>query len=172
LLPKKMDDALNTQLNAEIYSAYLYTSMAAYFESLNLTGFSNWMKIQTQEELFHAQKFYNYINERGGRVIMQAIDKPETDWDSTLDVFEFTYKHEQKVTSLINDLVELARTEKDNATYNFLQWFISEQVEEEASVDAVLQKLKMIGDFGPGTFMIDQELGKRVFTPPAAESGA
>jgi len=170
MLQKKMEEALNAQLNAEIYSAYLYTSMAAYFDAINLTGFANWMKIQTQEELFHAQKFYDYINERGGRVTMEAIEKPEIDWDSTLAVFEFTYKHEQKVTSLINDLVELSRTEKDNATYNFLQWFINEQVEEEASVDAVLQNLKLVGDYGPGTFMVDQELGKRVFTPPATNA--
>ncbi|NQT34102.1 ferritin [bacterium] len=171
MLPKKMEEALNGQLNAELYSAYLYMSMAAYFESINLAGFANWMKIQVQEEMFHAQKFFNYINERSGRVIMRAIEKPETDWETTSDVFEHTYKHEQKVTSLINDLVELSRSEKDNATYNFLQWFVSEQVEEEASVDAVLQKLKLIGDFGPGIFMIDQELGNRVFTPPAAVTG-
>ncbi|NQS97979.1 MAG: ferritin [candidate division Zixibacteria bacterium] len=168
MLPPKIEEALNSQLNAELFSAYLYMSMAAYFESLNLTGFGNWMKVQTQEELFHAQKFFDHINARGGRVIMQAMEKPETDWESTLAVFEFTYKHEQKVTSLINDLVELARTEKDNATYNFLQWFVSEQVEEEASADAVLQKLKLVGDFGPGIFMIDQEMGQRVFTPPTA----
>lgn len=168
MLPAKMEEALNKQLNAEIYSAYLYMSMAAYFESLNLTGFANWMKVQTQEELIHAQKFFDYINERGGRVTMQAIDKPETEWDSTLAVIEHTLKHEQHVTSLINDLVELSRAEKDNATYNFLQWFVSEQVEEESSVDAVLQKLKLIGDFGPGTFMMDQEMSQRVFTPPAA----
>ncbi|NQU05804.1 MAG: ferritin [Calditrichaeota bacterium] len=167
MLKEKMEAALNAQLNAEIYSAYLYTSMAAWFDAKNLTGFANWMMIQTQEELSHAQKFYNYINERGGRVIMEAIAKPETEWKSTLDVFEFTLKHEEKVTSLINDLVEVSRDEKDNATYNFLQWFVSEQVEEESSVDTVIQKLKLIGDFGPGTFMIDQELANRVFTPPA-----
>ena len=167
MLLLKMGKALNAQLNAEIYSGYLYMSMAAYFDSLNLSGFANWMKIQIQEELAHAQKFFNYINERGGRVILQAIDKPETDWDSTLAVFEYTLKHEQKVTGLINDLVDLARKEKDHATYNFLQWFVSEQVEEESSVDAVLQKLKLIGDFGPGIFMVDQELATRVFTPPA-----
>ena len=170
MLSKKMEESLNEQINAELYSAYLYLSMQSYFESGNLPGFANWMKIQTQEELFHAQKFYDYINERGGRVTMEAIEKPEIDWDSTLAVFEFTYKHEQKVTSLINDLVELSRTEKDNATYNFLQWFINEQVEEEASVDAVLQNLKLVGDYGPGTFMVDQELGKRVFTPPATNA--
>ncbi len=171
MLPKKMEEALNAQLNAEAYSAYLYMSMAAYFDALNLTGFANWMKIQAQEELFHAQKFYDYINERGGRVIMETIAKPETEWESTLAVIEYTYRHEQKVTSLINDLVELSRLEKDNATYNFLQWFVSEQVEEEASVDAVLQKLKLVGDFGPGIFMVDQEMAQRVFTPPAAEAG-
>ena len=167
MLSKKMAKALNAQINAETFSAYLYMSMAAWFDNKNLTGFANWMKIQVQEELFHAQKFYNYVFERGGRVIMDAIEKPETEWKSVLDVFEFTLTHEQKVTSLINNLVEVSRDQKDNATYNFLQWFVSEQVEEESSVDAVIQKLKLIGDFGPGIFMIDQELAGRVFTPPA-----
>jgi len=171
MLKEKMEKAINAQINAEVYSAYLYMSMAAWFDAKNLTGFANWMKIQTQEELFHAQKFFDYVNERGGRVIMEAIAKPETEWESVLDVFEFTLKHEQKVTSLINDLVEVSRDEKDNATYNFLQWFVGEQVEEESSVDAVLQKLILIGDFGAGIFMIDQELANRVFTPPAT-SGA
>lgn len=167
MLSKKMLKALNKQINAETFSAYLYMSMAAWFESKNLMGFANWMKIQTQEELFHAQKFYDYINERGSRVLLDAIDKPETEWKSALDVFEASFAHELKITGMINDLVALSREENDNATYNMLQWFVAEQVEEESSVDAVVQKLKLIGDFGPGIFMVDQELAGRVFTPPA-----
>jgi len=172
MLNKKIEDALNAQINAELYSAYLYMSMGAYLDSMNLAGFSNWMSIQIQEELAHVQKFYHYINDRGGRVILEAIDKPKTEWDSVLDVFEATYRHEQKVTSLINGLVKVAREENDNATYNFLQWFVSEQVEEEASADGMVQKLKLVGDSGPGIFMIDQEATQRVFTPPATSAGA
>lgn len=166
---KKIEDALNAQINAELFSAYLYLSMAAYFDSLNLTGFSNWMKVQQQEEQFHAQKIFDYINERGGRVILDALDKPATEWKSALHVFEESFKHEQYITKRINDLVELSRNENDHATYNFLQWYVSEQVEEEASVDDVVQKLKLVGDFGPGIFMVDQELAQRTFTPPADE---
>ncbi len=172
MLNKKVEEALNNQINAELFSAYLYMSMAAYFDTKNLAGFSNWMHIQVQEELSHVEKFYHYINERGGRVVLDAIDKPQSDWDSVLAVFEATYEHEQKVTSLINGLVDVARAENDNATYNFLQWFVSEQVEEEASADGMVQKLKLIGDFGPGIFMIDQEATQRVFVPPAATEGA
>jgi len=167
VLNKKIEEALNSQINAELYSAYLYMSMVAYFELKNLTGFSNWMQVQVQEELFHAQKFFNYVNERGGLVTLQAIDQPDTEWDSVQTVFDATLEHEQKVTSLINDLVALTRAENDNATYNFLQWFVTEQVEEEASADAVIQKLNLIGNFGPGIFMMDQEMANRVFTPPA-----
>ena len=168
MLSKKMEAALNEQINAEMYSAYLYLSMSAYFQSVNLLGFANWMYIQTLEEFTHAQKFFNYVNERSGRVILKEIKKPPSEWKSALAVFENSYKHEQLVTSLINKLVDLARKEKDFATDNFLQWFVSEQVEEEASVDEVIQKIKLAGDKGPGVFMIDQSLGQRVFTPPVA----
>ena len=168
MLSKKMEEALNEQINAETYSAYLYLSMSAYFQSVNLPGFAKWMYTQTLEEFTHAQKFFDYVNERGGRVILKSIKKPPSQWKSALAAFEDSYKHEQFVTSLINNLVDLARKEKDYATENFLQWFVSEQVEEEASVDEVIQKMKLAGDKGPGIFMIDQSLGQRVFTPPAA----
>ncbi len=167
MLTKKMEEALNAQINAELFSAYLYLSMAAYFDSLNLTGFSNWMKVQEQEEKFHAQKIFDYISERGGRVVLEAIDKPAADWNSALHAFEESFKHEQYISKRINDLVELSRSENDHATYNFLQWYVEEQVEEESSVDNVVQKLKLVGDFGPGIFMVDQELAQRIFTPPA-----
>jgi ferritin len=172
MLSKKIQDAINGQTNAELYSAYIYASMSAYFESVNLPGFANWMRVQTQEEVMHAYKFYNYVNERGGRVVLQAIDAPPQDWDSPLAAFEAAYAHEQKVTGLINDLVDLAVSESDHATTNFLQWFVSEQVEEEASADEVVQKLKLVGDAPGGLFMLDREMGQRVFTPPATEAQA
>ncbi len=172
MLTNKMQQALNDQVNAELYSSYLYLSMAAYFESVDLPGFSNWMRVQAQEELVHALKFYDFINERGGRVTLTAIDGPPTQWDSPLAVFEQAYAHEQKVTGLINSLVDTAEVLKDHATRSFLSWFVDEQVEEEASADGVVRKLKLAGESGSGLFMIDQELGQRVFTPPAPGQAA
>ena len=173
MISKKMEEALNGQVNAEMYSAYLYLSMESYFKSLNLNGFANWMRAQTQEEMMHAMKIYDFINERGGRIILKAIDGPPTEWDSPLGVFEAVYAHEQKVTGLINELVDLAIKEKDHATNTFLQWFVNEQVEEESSADEAVQQLKMMGNAPGGMFMLDRELGQRVFTPPAtAEGGA
>ena len=168
MLNKKMQEAINSQINAEIYSSYLYLSMSAYFESINLSGFASWMRAQAQEEMVHAMKFYDYVNERGGRVILGPIDAPPSEWESAVSVFDATYKHEQKVTGLINDLVDLAIEEKDHATNNLLQWFVSEQVEEEASASGVLNKAKLTGDAPGGLFMLDQELGARVFTMPVA----
>ncbi len=168
MIKEKIQNALNRQTNAEMYSAYLYLSMSAFFESINLKGFANWMRVQTQEEMAHAMKFYDYINERGGRITLTAIDAPPTQWKSPLDVFEHVYKHEQRVTGLINDLVNLAVAENDHATNNFLQWFVAEQVEEESSADEIVQNLRLLGDArGSGLFMLDKELGQRVFTPPA-----
>jgi ferritin len=161
MLPEKMETALNGQLNAELYSAYLYLSMNAYFRSVNLDGFANWMYYQAQEEVTHAMKFYDFINSRGGRVKLSQIDAPATEWNSPLAVFEATLEHEQKVTGLINDLVELALEEHDHATNIFLQWFVSEQVEEEESVGGVLEQLRLMGEAKGGLFMIDRELAKR-----------
>ncbi len=166
MIKEKIQEALNKQLNAELFSSYLYLSMAAYFESINLKGFANWMRVQTQEELVHAMKFYNFIIERGGKAVLSAIEGPPTQWKSPLAVFEHAYKHEQKVTGLINNLVDLSIAEQDHATNNFLQWFVAEQVEEEASADEVVQKIKLMGDASGGLFMLDQELAQRVFTPP------
>lgn len=171
MLSEKIQQALNEQINAELYSSYLYLSMQAYFESINLAGFANWMKAQTQEELMHAIKIYDFVNERNSRVLLKAIDKPPTEWNSPLDVFEQVFKHEQKVTVLINNLVNLAADEKDHATASFLQWFVNEQVEEEASADAVRQQLKLMEAAPGGLFMLDRELSKRVFTPPPASKG-
>jgi len=169
MLNEKIEKALNQQLNAELYSAYLYLSMAAYFRSISLGGFANWMEVQYQEEVAHAMKFYSYINERGGRVILQAIEAPPTEWDSPLAVFQAAYAHEQKVTGMINDLVELAIQERDHATNIFLQWFVTEQVEEEDSANEVVEKLKLMSDARGGLFMLDRELGQRTFTPPTQQ---
>ena len=168
MLKEKIQKALNKQVNAELYSSYLYLAMAAYFETINLKGFANWMRVQTQEELVHAMKFYDFIIERGGKAVLSSIEGPRTEWPSPLAVFEHAYEHEQKVTGLINTLVDLSIAEQDHATNNFLQWFVAEQVEEEASADEVVQKIKLMGDASGGLFMLDQELAQRVFTPPAA----
>ena len=130
MLSEKMEAALNGQINAELYSSYLYLAMSSYLESVNLPGMASWMKMQTQEEIFHGMKMYAYVNERGGRVILQAIDQPPADWQSPLAVFENVYEHEQKVTALINDLVNLALDERDHATNIFLQWFVIPGFEE------------------------------------------
>jgi ferritin len=165
---KRMQDALNEQIKWELYSSYLYLSMSAYFLSRNLPGFAHWMRVQAQEELVHAIKFYDFINERGGRVLLQPVDGPPTEWDSPLAVFQEAYAHEQKVTARIGDLVDLAVSERDHATNIFLQWFVTEQVEEEASADAVVQQLKLVGDAPNGLFLLDRELGQRMFTMPAS----
>jgi len=169
MLSKKIEDAFNDQMMFEIYSANIYMSMATYFDSMNLTGFSTWMKVQYDEEMFHARKFYNHIDERGGRVIIGGIDAPATDWDSPLAAFENALEHERIVTGRIGDLVEMATDEKDHASVNFLQWYVNEQVEEEASVDGVIQQLKLMAGAPGGLFMLDRELGQRTFTPPAAD---
>lgn len=170
-LSEKMLDALNEQLNWELYSAYIYLSMSAYFESTGLRGFANWMRVQWQEELTHAMKFFDYINERGGRVRLKTIQEPKNDWNSPLEAFEEAYNHEVGVTKRIHNLAEMAFAEKDFATYNFLQWFISEQVEEESSTLEIVEKLRLIGDDKRALLFLDQELGKRQFTPPAENGG-
>lgn len=169
MLSPNLEKALNAQLNAEFYSSYLYLSMSAYCSSIGLPGAAQWMQAQVQEEWFHGMKFYRQIGERGGRVLLSVIDQPPRQWKSPLKVFEETLIHERKVTGMINDLVDLALAEKDHATHLFLQWFIAEQVEEEASVVAVLDKLKLIGKDTTALFTLDATLGQRVFTPPPAK---
>ena len=161
MLSKKMETALNKQVNAELYSGYMYLAMSSYFESANLPGFAAWMKVQAGEELGHAMKFFGYIVERGGSVTLAAVDKPPAKWQSPLAVFEATYAHECKVTGMINKLADMAAAENDHATSVFLQWFITEQVEEEATADAVVQKLKLVKDAPGGLFMLDRDLGQR-----------
>jgi ferritin len=172
MISKKMQKAFSEQLNAEMYSAYMYLSMSAYFETIDLPGFANWMRVQDQEERFHAMKFYDYIIERGGEVRLNAIDAPPEKWNGPLDVIQATLAHEQKVTSMINDLVYLAREEKDNASEIFLQWYVTEQVEEEDNVNKILGQLKIIKDAPQALFMLDRELGQRIFTPPTSAQGA
>ncbi len=161
MFSKKMQDAMNDHLNAELYAAYLYLSMAAYFESIHLPGFANWMRVQSREEMGHAMRFYECINDRGGRVVLQAIDEPPVDFQSPLDVFEKTLESERAVTAEINKLYALAVKEKDYATEVFLQWFVTEQVEEEKSAEEVVEALRIIGKAGPALLMFDRELGKR-----------
>jgi len=160
MLGEKMQAALNQQVNAELYSGYLYLSMAANFERLGLKGAAQWMRAQQKEEQLHAMKLYEYIIDRGGTVVLDAIEQPPTTWDSALATFQDAYEHETKVTAMINDLVDLAIQERDHATNSYLQWFVDEQVEEEASADEVVQKLKLAGE--AGLFLVDQELGTRV----------
>lgn len=161
MLKDSLEEALNEQINAELYSEYLYLSMAAYYEDEGLPGFASWMRAQADEESAHAMRIYDFIIERDGRVTLDTIDSPPKEWSGPSDAFEAAYEHEVEITEMINDLVALAREENDNATENMLQWFVAEQVEEEATAQAVLDKLKHVGDDGPGLLMVDQELGQR-----------
>jgi ferritin len=169
MLSDRIQAAINEQLNWELYSSYLYGSMSAYFQSINLKGFANWMRVQALEELTHAGKFFDFINDRGGRVLLQAVQGPPAEWASPQAAFEDALGHEQKVTGRINDLANLALEERDHATNIFLQWFVTEQVEEEASVGDVLNDLILSGDDPGRLFMIDRELAQRTFTMPTTQ---
>jgi ferritin len=166
MLSKKLAEALNKQINAEFYSAYLYYSMSSYFTSKSLRGFANWTTVQAQEEMTHAIRLYNYVNNSGGRALMQAIEAPPTEWKSPLEVFREIYKHEVKVTGMIHKLLTLATEEKSYPTMVELQWFVTEQVEEEASADEIVRKLELMEGAPGGLFMIDQQLAQRVFVMP------
>ncbi len=167
MISNKMCKALNEQVNAELFSSYLYLSMSSWFSDRSLSGFASWMRVQDQEELSHAMKIYDYILERGGKVKLGSVDQPDSKWKSALAVVEEVARHEAKVTGLVNDLVDVALSEKDHAANIFLQWFVAEQVEEEASVGEVVERMKMIAGDSAGMFAMDMELGKRVFTAPA-----
>lgn len=169
MLSEKIESALNAQLNAETYSAYLYFSMSTYFRSINLDGFASWMFTQAIEELAHAKKFHDFIFQRGGRVTLAQIDGPPVEWASPESAFQDTLNHEQKVTGLINSLVDTAIQESDHATHIFLQWFVTEQVEEEETAGGVLQQLKQLGSSQNGLYMMDREMAKRGTGYPAAE---
>ena len=167
MLNKKVEEAINAQINAEMWSAYLYLSMSAYFHANGNPGFANWYEVQFKEEQDHAMIMFNYVVSRGGVVKLQAIDAVPTEWESTLNVVEETLKHEQKVTSLINDLYKVASEENDFATKSMLKWFIDEQVEEEENAQTIIDNLKMIKDNGYGLYMLDKELGARTYKQAA-----
>lgn len=161
MLTKKMEKVLNDQINAELYSSYLYLSMASFFESQSWLGFAKWMELQAAEEYAHGMKFYKHINEMGGRAELQAIEKPKAEWSSLVQVFEEAHKHELYITERINNLVEVAAAEKDHATGIFLQWFVTEQVEEVAGVAQIVNDFHKIGDSKGSLYMLDRQLGKR-----------
>jgi len=161
MISKTMEQALNKQVNREFFSAYLYLSMSSYFDTVNLKGFAKWMRAQAKEEQMHALKIYDYIVARGGRVKLLDIEAPKTTWSSAGKVFEEVYAHEQKVTAMINGLVELAIKEKDHASFEMLQWFVKEQVEEEEQSSAILAQVMCVGDVPGHLFYLDHHLGKR-----------
>ncbi|MBI9058762.1 MAG: ferritin [Labilibaculum sp.] len=163
---KNVEKILNEQINAEFWSAYFYLSMSNYFNATGMPGFANWMKVQFEEETFHAMKMLDYINERSGRVILEPITEVPSEWEGVLNIFEETLKHEEKVTSLINGCMNVAIEEKDHATVNFLQWFVDEQVEEEAGVSEIIDQLKMFNGEGHGLYMMDKEFKARTFVAP------
>ncbi|NLO77749.1 MAG: ferritin [Methanomicrobiales archaeon] len=173
MMNEKMLDAINEQIKWELYSSYLYLSMSTWYNSIGLQGFANWERIQAKEERDHAMKLYDYVLFRGENVELQSIDAPPSSWESPEKAFEFQYAHEQEVTAMINNLVEIALEVRDHATYNMLQWFVNEQVEEEDNARTILEKLKVVsGETGKGVlFMIDRDLSTRVYapsvTPPA-----
>ncbi len=161
MLSKKMEKGLNDQMIAETYSAYLYWSMASYLHDQDYPGMGHWMECQAKEELSHAAKIYSYMLERGSKVVMGAIEAPPSDWDSPLHAMDNVLDHEKKVTGMINDLMDVAMEEKDHATVQFLAWFVTEQVEEEATASSILARMKKFGDYVQGLIMLDGELGKR-----------
>ena len=167
MISKKLEEAINAQINAEFWSAYLYLSMSSDMSDKGMAGVANWFAIQFKEEQDHAMKFFNYVISRGGKVTLKPIEKVDTEWKSPLAAFEQTLQHEEKVTSLINDLYALAEQEKDYATQSMLKWFIDEQVEEEENAKAIIDTLKLIGDNGYGLYQLDKELATRVYTPIA-----
>lgn len=161
MIPEKVLRLLNEQVGKEIYSAYLYLSMASYFDAEDFQGFAHWMKVQAKEELGHAMKIYEFIYERGGRVELPALEKPTCHWNSPLEAFKQALEHERFITSSIHNILELARTENDHPTANFIQWFVKEQVEEEAQVELIVKKLQKLGDSPVALYMLDRELGNR-----------
>lgn len=161
MIAKTMETALNKQINRELYSEYLYLSMSAYFETIFLKGFAKWMRVQAREEHVHAMKIYDYIIARGGKVTLAAIEAPKTKWESAGKIFEESYAHEQKVTGMIHALVDLAIKEKDHASFEMLQWFVREQVEEELNASDILNQIAIVGDRPGHLFALDHQLGKR-----------
>ncbi len=166
MLKKRMEEELNKQINAEYWSAYFYLSMSAYCAGVGLAGAANWMRVQYREEIAHALKFFDYVIERGGKVELKPISAVPKEWNGIINIFEDTLKHEQIVTSLINNLMDVAIEEKDHAAKSFLQWYVDEQVEEESNVKTIIDQLQMVEGKGNGLFMIDKDLALRVFVDP------
>jgi len=166
MISKKMTKAINDQINAELFSAYLYLAMSSYAQVLGLKGSAHWFFVQMQEEMTHAFRFYKYVSDQGEHSVMEAIEKPQSEFKSLKDMFEKTLAHEKTVTARINKLADLAQKESDHATSVMLNWFISEQVEEEATASEILQTLKLAGSDMSGVFMIDKDLATRAFVPP------
>ena len=161
MISEKLQEAINEQIKYELYSAYMYLAMSADCSDRNLTGFEHWMRLQAQEEIEHAMRFYDFLLERGGRVELQAIDKPPFEFGSPLEIMEQSLEHERFVTSRINGLYDLAQAEQDRPAQIMLQWFVTEQVEEEASIDEIVQRMKMFGTDGAALFMLDRDLEAR-----------
>ena len=161
MLNSTVQNAINEQIKNELYSAYLYLSMSAHFEAANLPGIAKWMRIQSNEEVAHAMKFFDYVNDRGGRVTLKAIDQPPSEWSTALAVFEQVLEHEQKVTGMIHSLFALATKENDYPTQVLLHWYIDEQVEEEKNASVIVEQIRMIGDHPNALLMLDHRLGKR-----------
>ncbi|WP_025209513.1 ferritin [Hippea sp. KM1] len=165
MIAKEMEEALNKQINEELYSAYLYLSMSAWFDSIGLKGFANWMMVQYKEETDHAMRLFNYLSRQGAKIELKAIAEPPKEWKSPLHAMEETLKHEQHITKCINELVDLAEKLKDRATYNMLQWFVDEQVEEEENDRDIIDKLKLVEDSKHGILLVDKELAQRQYKP-------
>ena len=161
MIGKAMQDAMNEQINREMFSSYLYLSMAAYFEGKNLAGFAHWMRVQADEEREHAMKFYNFILDRGGKVALKAIAAPKTEWGSNLEIFQEAAGHEAQISASIHALYDLAMQEKDYPAHVMLQWFVSEQVEEEKNAGEIVASLKLIEERGTAVLMLDHRLAKR-----------
>jgi len=171
MIPRKIEAAINDQINFELYSAYIYLAMAAHLRFKGLNGFANWMQIQAQEETVHGMGFYNFIIDRGGKVALKAIAQPKSEWKSALAAFENVLAHEEIVTSRINNIAALAEAEKDYATRNFMQWYISEQVEEEANANEIINELKLAEDSKEALLMLDREKAQRIFMFPVIPGG-
>ncbi len=169
MISKKMETELNLQLNKEFYSGYLYLAMSAYCSKKGFNGAANWFSIQYQEEIAHGMKLFKYLEDQDADIVLEKIEAPKSNFDSLLSAFEESLAHEQKMTGWLNELSDLAMKEKDHATYNLLQWYVTEQVEEEATVSEIIDKIRMIGDNGYGLYTVDQELAQRIFVDPTAQ---
>lgn len=167
MISQAMQDALNKQINEELFSAYVYAAMSNYFEDKSLKGFAQWMRLQSEEELSHARRIVTYMNDRGGRIVLGAVKAPPVEWDSPLAAFQDAYEHERHISALINDLSTLAVNEKDHASRAFLEWFVTEQVEEESTADEIVQQLKLMDGAPGGLFLMDRELAQRAPADPA-----